>query len=94
MYSTATGFSDKKTFLGALDALKADGGGDCPEMAIHGMERVFGHGFEIGSPMFVITDAGAKDFDRSYNYGIIADSYQPTTSIFISKQTGISVYFY
>jgi len=83
----ATGFTDKKKFLQALDALKADGGGDCPEMAIHGMERVFRHGFEAGSPMFVITDAGAKDFDMSDNYGVIADSYQPITSIFVSKQT-------
>ena len=94
MHRHATGFTDKKKFLQALDALKADGGGDCPEMAIHGMERVFRHGFEAGSPMFVITDAGAKDFDMSDNYGVIADSYQPITSIFVSKQTGISLYFY
>ena len=80
----------------ALDNLVAIGGGDCPEMVIHGMQEVFSHGFSYRSPMFVITDAGAKDRSISDNYQDMADLFNPVTNIFVSKSSGILtiVYFY
>ena len=74
----------------------AIGGGDCPEMAIHGMKGVFSHGFSDRSPMFVITDAGAKDTSISDDYQVMADLSKPVTNIFVSKSSGILtiVYFY
>ena len=90
LHSTGSYFDDKDKFLQALGALTASGGGDCPEMIITGMENVFSHAFTEQSPMFVITDAGAKDFKSASNYNGMADLYHPSMNIFVSKDTGIS----
>ena len=45
----------------ALRALSAHGGGDCPELAFTGMENALEEGPEVGSSMFVFTDASPKD---------------------------------
>ena len=89
-HSTGGHFEDKGKFLKAVGALRADGGGDCPEMAIGGMENVFSHSTVENSPVFVITDAAAKDFKSSVAYESMAELYDPITSIFVSKTTGMS----
>ena len=48
-----------------INALGASGGGDCPELAFAGMLDALKQGPEYGSPMFVFTDASAKDGDSS-----------------------------
>ena len=44
-----------------IEGLTAVGGGDCPELAFKGMLNAFDEGPKYGSPMFVFTDASAKD---------------------------------
>ena len=53
--------SQRSTFLSDIDGLPAIGGGDCPELAFTGMINAFDEGPKYGSPMFVFTDASAKD---------------------------------
>ena len=45
-----------------IDRLRAHGGGDCPELAFTGMLNAL-DGARYGSPLFVFTDAPAKDAD-------------------------------
>lgn len=51
-------------FLKALRALRAHGGGDCPELAFTGMANALEAGPQPGSSMFVFTDASAKDAEK------------------------------
>ena len=68
-YSTFAGYgpityknqSQREEFLNALDLLDAKGGGDCPELTFTGMLEALNAGPRFGSPMFVFTDANAKD---------------------------------
>ena len=53
--------TERIQFVGAIDALRAYGGLDCPELAIKGMIDAIDNGPKFGSPMFVFTDASAKD---------------------------------
>ncbi|XP_057291705.1 von Willebrand factor A domain-containing protein 7-like [Hydractinia symbiolongicarpus] len=55
--------SDKERagFITAISNLRAEGGGDCPELAFKGMLNALDQGPKYGSPMFVFTDATAKD---------------------------------
>lgn len=45
----------------ALNALRANGGGDCPELAFKGMMGALESGPQPGSSMYVFTDASPKD---------------------------------
>lgn len=47
------------------DGLQVFGGGDCQELAFTGMLDALKEGPDYGSPMFVFTDASAKDADLS-----------------------------
>ena len=48
-------------FVEAINALNADGGGDCPEYTFQGILNALGQEPLFGSPMYVFTDAGPKD---------------------------------
>ena len=48
-------------FIKALEALRAIGGHDCPELSFKGMINALESGPQIGSPMYVFTDASPKD---------------------------------
>ncbi|XP_047127877.1 uncharacterized protein LOC100200589 [Hydra vulgaris] len=51
--------------IDAITKLPIYGGGDCPELAFGGMLNAFNKGPQYSSPMFVFTDASAKDDSRS-----------------------------
>ena len=53
--------TEGKQFQDAISALQASGGGDCPELAIQGILDGMAEGPEPGSPLYVFTDASAKD---------------------------------
>ena len=53
--------SERSSFVSDIEGLTASGGGDCPELAFKGMLEAFDEGPKYGSPMFVFTDASAKD---------------------------------
>ena len=57
--------SDRSAFVSDIDSLEAYGplNPDCPELAFTGMLNAIREGPTIGSPMFVFTDASAKDAD-------------------------------
>lgn len=56
---------NETSFVEALDSLTAAGGKDCPELTFNGIIDAIEKGDPIpGSPMFVFTDAGAKEGAR------------------------------
>ena len=57
--------SERSLFVSDIEGLTATGGGDCPELAFTGMLNAFDEGPKYGSPMFVFTDASAKDGNSS-----------------------------
>ena len=57
--------SERSKFVSDIEGLTATGGGDCPELAFTGMLKAFDEGPKYGSPMFVFTDASAKDGNSS-----------------------------
>ena len=71
-------------FVQAIDNIVPRGGGDCKEMAVSGMMEALQAGPRYGSPMFVITDASAKD-----------DSIENVTTVkVIAQSMGITVNFF
>ena len=53
--------SNKNEFLTAMKTLPVTRGGDCPELAFTGMLEAYKANPLSGSPMFVFTDASARD---------------------------------
>lgn len=51
---------DAGAFIAAVNALTASGGGDCPELAMHGLEDAIAASYP-NSQLFLYTDASAKD---------------------------------
>ncbi|KAK3730533.1 hypothetical protein QZH41_017240 [Actinostola sp. cb2023] len=52
------------SFVKAISNLKAKGGGDCPELTLKGILDALYEGPDWGSPLYVFTDASAKDATR------------------------------
>lgn len=48
-------------FIKAIAALSAHGGGDCPELTFRGIIDALNEGVQDDSPLYVFTDATAKD---------------------------------
>ncbi len=55
-----TSTTDATEFIARINSLGADGGDDCPELAMHGMLQALG-ATDQGGDLFVFTDATAKD---------------------------------
>ena len=53
--------SQKDEFVSLVKHVNVEDGGDCDEMAIDGTYEIYGNGIKMGSPIYVLTDAGAKD---------------------------------
>ncbi len=77
----------KKGFINAIQSLKITGGSDCPELAFTGMLGALNAGPRLGSPMFVFTDASAKDdsFENMQELKATADRLSSTISFFSNK---------
>lgn len=52
---------DAGEFVKAINNLRVNGGGDCPEYTFTGMLEALYQDPQWGSPMYVFTDAGPKD---------------------------------
>jgi len=48
-------------FVQEISKLNANGGGDCPELTMAGILNALYEGPDWGSPLYVFTDASAKD---------------------------------
>ena len=59
---TYEGKGNGKKFEKAIDSLSASGGGDCPELTFKGILNAMRKSPKYGSPMYVFTDASAKDY--------------------------------
>lgn len=55
-----------KTFYHYLDSVYTQGGGDCPEMTITGIELAL-EASRPNSLIYVFTDSSAKDYNRTNN---------------------------
>ena len=73
-----------KDFLQNIDKIQPKGGGDCAEMAFSGILEALNAGPQYGSPLFVITDASAKD-DTLTNI---------KTAKVIAQSTGVTINFF
>ena len=86
---------ERADFVTAIQSLIATGGGDCAELALQGMLNAFNKNPKLGSPMFVFTDAGAKDDTYSMRELVksYASQYQATINFFTHSSlchTGIA----
>ena len=84
---------NKKSFVEALDTLIAEGGRDCPELTFNGIIDAIEKGDPFpGSPMFVFTDAGAKEGDKpKYTFDNargLALNYMIPVNFFYSTESG------
>ena len=85
--------SSQEKFADALDLLRAERGGDCPELTFHGVVDAIEIGEpHVGSPMFVFTDAGVKELPSTkYNLdnaiGLAVD-YRIPVNVFYSEESG------
>ena len=61
---------DGAGFVKAIRDLSATGGGDCPELTFQAMIDALYESPHEGSPMYVFTDATAKD-DSEVNRGLL-----------------------
>ena len=52
---------EKYDFLDLVSKVVEAGGGDCDELAINGIRDIFASPLQYRSPIYVLTDAGAKD---------------------------------
>ena len=77
----------KKEFITAIQNLRAYGGRDCPELSFTGMLEAYKADPQLGSPMFVFTDASAKDDtpEKKEELKTFADQYGTTINFFINK---------
>ena len=58
---TYKGYGEGKQFEKAINGLHAHGGGDCPELTFKGILDAMAESPNYGSPLYVFTDATAKD---------------------------------
>ncbi|KAL3318664.1 hypothetical protein Ciccas_002676 [Cichlidogyrus casuarinus] len=58
--------SNTKTFYQYLDSVYTQGGGDCPEMTVTGIEMALAAS-RPNSLIYVFTDSSAKDYNRTQN---------------------------
>ena len=61
---TATSETELDQLLTDVNALSADGGGDCPELAMTGMLNALNLS-SVQGHIIVLTDAGPKDINLS-----------------------------
>ena len=68
--------------------METDGGGDCNELAITGIKEIFSSSIQYQSPVYVLTDAGAKDAtDESIEtLKAMIDAYQSPVNFFLSTK--------
>ena len=76
--------TEAKQFQDAINALFASGGGDCPELAIKGILDGLLASPKSGSPLYVFTDASAKD--------ATIDNIDEV--LYIAKTLGVTINFF
>lgn len=83
MYGPAEQYMDKGPFLSALEGLRANGGGDCPELILKGLVGGLEQTMSF-SPVFVFTDAEAKDVAEFDNVISMAKMFYTPIFFFVT----------
>ncbi|XP_031568657.1 von Willebrand factor A domain-containing protein 7-like [Actinia tenebrosa] len=76
--------SENASFVSDINNLKAKGGGDCPELTFQGIREALNEAPETGSPLYVFTDASAKDNDLVDDVIDFAMNLDITVNFFIT----------
>lgn len=71
-------------FINAIKKLHAHDGGDCPELTFEGMQNAIDKSPQYGSPLYVFTDATAKDYNLD----------NLTTLLEIAADIGMTINFF
>ncbi len=84
---TYKSYGQGKQFKNAIQALHASGGGDCPELTFKGILDAMAESPNYGSPLYVFTDAQAKDATDDNILEVLkeADSNGITLNFFINE---------
>ncbi|XP_046850362.1 hemicentin-1-like isoform X2 [Xenia sp. Carnegie-2017] len=79
-------------FLKAISSLKPRDGGDCLELTFAGMRNAIDHNPQDGSPLYVFTDAGAKDASNQniMHLSAIAQDCECVVVFFYVENSGCS----
>ena len=91
---TSNEFGEGNQFVRAINSLKAHGGGDCPELTFEGIRKAIDENPFEGSPLYVFTDATAKDYTEENLISLlaIAIDYGITINFFTTNLCGRSSY--
>ena len=84
---------ERDDFVLAIRRLSARGGGDCPELAFTGILNALKQEPQLGSPMFVFTDASAKD-STAANINEVkkyAEYFSVTINFFMKNSCGSGI---
>lgn len=75
---------DPDVFKGSINALTADDGGDCPELAFTAMTKALDRFDESGGELLVFTDASAKDSGLAGSVIGLAEKNEVNLTLFVS----------
>jgi len=78
--------TEKIQFLNAIQGLRAHAGGDCPELTFTGILDAMAESPNYGSPLYVFTDASAKDATE--------ENIEEVLSFADSEVNGITINFF
>ena len=78
-------------FVKAIEDLSPSGGGDCPELAFRGITDALNEGPQSGSPLYVFTDATAKDDHQLDVAKVAAISQGASVYIFLPSEVVTSL---
>ena len=86
--------SKRDEFLTFVNNVNVADGDDCDELAISGIRAVYGFGVEEGSPIYVLTDAGAKDASEDNLLALEIMAFESRTPInFFLSNAGREISF-
>lgn len=75
---------ENASFVADIKALKAKGGGDCPELTFSGILNALEEAPFSGSPLYVFTDASAKDNNLVDHAIAVAQRLDVTINFFVT----------
>ena len=80
-------------FHALVNNVDVDGGGDCDELALTGIKEIYSSPLQYQSPIYVLTDAGAKDGtdDNVETLKDMIDAYQSPINFFLSNTGNLRV---
>lgn len=73
--------------LNRLNAIRVDGGGDCPELAMEGLKNAIERSLQ-NSPAFLFSDASAKDYPLYDEVAALIQRKQTQVNFFLTGNCG------